>query len=688
MFLTRSRALALAAMAVVVTVLAWAYLRFNDGYAVDDSYITFRYALNALHGDGVSFNPGERYYGSTATGYALILAVLAWAGELVSWSAATIPAISTALSALAMGMLCYSTFYVSTRGSIRGSVVQVAAWAAFSALVFISPLASAVSSHETYFYVGLLAVAACLAFGGDSLIAAACVLVVATTVRPDSALFALILFFAQFLYAGRFERTRREDYRNLAIAVAVYLIGFVVWIGWTRVYYGTFFPGTMDAKKAQVQLGYFPLFNFHNFALSMTSLFRGGYWRAIAWLAILLLVVRVRFSRIFPYVVLPRSPSYRYGLVWLVFGIGLFCAYSVFTVTLWEWYVVPIGLAFVVALAASTHSLFVEAEKRDFGPQAVPVVLAASLLLVVTAIVTVGGWTKVKPTAETFARSRHVNSHLTSYDAIAQYLRAQDPHGTTIAMAEPGTFAYKLGNEFRVYDVLGLASPGVAKALRAGDLDYPMNRWHPKYVILTWEGRFNPPDRPHFFEKYELVGVFEDPYWTATIKRGAYLFRRLDESRVSTDPTGARRPEFPKALTYSFESEMPDSVRTPTDIDCHFETVDDKPVKAGERVVVSPESVLTISGWTVGPNQRPLGDIFVTFRSANGQKPMLARALLRHDRADRGAALKQWDIRFSAGFSLNLAPGVLAPGSYDVGLEGSTQGRDALCNATFGVDVK
>lgn len=680
MFQNRSIASFLTLLAIVI--LAWGYFRFNGGYAVDDSYITFRYALNVLHGDGVSFNVGERYYGSTATGYAVILALLAWTAQLFSWSAATIPVISTALSAIAVGMICFSTFYASTCGGSRGRVAQCVAWIAFSALVFISPLASSVSSHETYFYVGLLAVAACLAFAGDSLVMAACVLVVATTVRPDSMLFALILFFSQLLYAGRLGRPRGQDYRTLGIALVVYLIGFVLWIGWTRYYYGTFFPGTMDAKKAQVQLGYFPLFNFHNFAKTMTGLFHGGYWRAIIYAAVLLHLVRIRFSRAFPYIVLPISPSYRYGLVWTVFGIGLFSAYSVFTVTIWDWYVVPIGLAFVIAFAASTHSILVESRWRDFTYRPSRASVAAVALLAVIVVVVVGGWTKVKSTASTFITSHHVNSHLTSYDAIAQYLKAENPDGTTIAIAEPGTFAYKLGEKFKVYDVLGLASPGVAKALRVGNLDYPMNRWHPKYVVLTWEGRFNPPDRPRFFEQYELVGVFEDPYWTATIKRGAYLFRRLDDSQVSADATGARRPEFPKALTYGFETTKPWNTIADRSIECKFEAVNDKPIMREATWDSTIGEPLTISGWAVGPDRRPLGDIFVVFTGDDGSA-RYARAMLRRDRADLGVALSQRDTRFSAGFVLNLVPGVLPAGSYKVGLEGRTIGQASACEANF-----
>ena len=46
------------------------------GYSYDDNYITYRYAKNWRQGEGLVYNPGERVFGTSAPGYALLLGTL------------------------------------------------------------------------------------------------------------------------------------------------------------------------------------------------------------------------------------------------------------------------------------------------------------------------------------------------------------------------------------------------------------------------------------------------------------------------------------------------------------------------------------------------------------------------------------------------------------------------------------
>ena len=50
-------------------------------FAYDDAWITYRYAYNLASGDGLVYNVGERMFGTTAPGYAVLLGVLAWPSE-------------------------------------------------------------------------------------------------------------------------------------------------------------------------------------------------------------------------------------------------------------------------------------------------------------------------------------------------------------------------------------------------------------------------------------------------------------------------------------------------------------------------------------------------------------------------------------------------------------------------------
>lgn len=66
------------------------YLR-NKGYSVDDSFITYRYAYHLKEGFGLVFNVGENYYGTTAAGYAVILALASRALDILWANSENIP---------------------------------------------------------------------------------------------------------------------------------------------------------------------------------------------------------------------------------------------------------------------------------------------------------------------------------------------------------------------------------------------------------------------------------------------------------------------------------------------------------------------------------------------------------------------------------------------------------------------
>lgn len=517
----------LAPLTVAVILLFWGYLRFNKGFAVDDSYITFRYAQNALAGHGFVFNVGQHYYGSTATGYAILLAgivkLLSFVGILVD-----IPQVSTFLSALSIAVLAW----IGGRASLWNSSLlgQVAAILT-AAFIVVLPLSSAVSGHETYAFTAALAVASYLIVARRSLIAGALMLVFAMTLRPDSLLFVIIQF-AGLAFAFRVSRGEsRYTLRQVIMGAAIVVLGMIAWVVAMKLYYGTFFPGTMDAKKAQVQMGYWPLFNPSTVVTALDQLFAGRYWLLLpvpalvgAW--IFLRQFRISVAR--PVI----SPWLLYCAVWALFALGVVCAYSVFKVTLWTWYVAPIGFGLLLSGAyganwiAQQRSVTLKDAAGNVGSPGVWGATIVVFLLAVGLSITPRFDQQVK----VFATSRNVNGHLTSYDPIMYYLKKYEPAGTSVAIAEPGTFGYKLGPDYLVLDVLGLASPGVAKALRAGDFNYTVRTWKPKYVVTSWQGRYNPDQQPGFSDEYELVGEFREPYWDVILKHGAMLYRRKGDA--------------------------------------------------------------------------------------------------------------------------------------------------------------
>ncbi len=71
-----------------------AYTLRHAGY--DDSFITFRYARNIASGHGFVYNQGERYLGTTAPFYCLLLAAFGLP------SPDTIPRISSIISGFSL----------------------------------------------------------------------------------------------------------------------------------------------------------------------------------------------------------------------------------------------------------------------------------------------------------------------------------------------------------------------------------------------------------------------------------------------------------------------------------------------------------------------------------------------------------------------------------------------------------
>src|SRR5256885_10576402 len=93
----------LGALALVVAAIGVG--RALRGVALDDPYVTYRYAENLLGGLGPVYNPGERVLSTTAFGYAVVLAAV----HAVSAGLA-MPASSNAISAFGLGVLALSLY--------------------------------------------------------------------------------------------------------------------------------------------------------------------------------------------------------------------------------------------------------------------------------------------------------------------------------------------------------------------------------------------------------------------------------------------------------------------------------------------------------------------------------------------------------------------------------------------------
>ena len=222
-----------------LAILVVMYVRHNIGFAIDDSYITYRYAYHFAEGYGLVFNVGEHYYGSTAMGFAVALGALAWlcvhAADFVGVSVTihdAIPVLATVGSALslgAMGILFHSTARY-LQSPWRRCFVSII----ICLYTFCGYFPGRVSGHETYLYVALMMLGGHLMIRRASPITAAVTLAGATLVRPDAALFVVLLglvLTGRFLIRQRRRDILRQEALSLILLHGVYAVCLSLWGG-------------------------------------------------------------------------------------------------------------------------------------------------------------------------------------------------------------------------------------------------------------------------------------------------------------------------------------------------------------------------------------------------------------------------------------------------------------------------
>jgi hypothetical protein len=491
--------------------MAVAYYLRNQNYSVDDSFITYRYAFHLSQGDGLAFNVGEKYYGTTAAGYAIVLATFNKLASTLHLDLST-QNISVAISTLALLITSLFAFCISARRSSPATSALMTLGLAVS--LFTAYSFNEVAGHETYAFLALAFVGVVLA-SYEKMLAAGIIVAIATTFRPDAVLFAPIICCAYMLFNNLGLRRALTNKQLILFACGFFLIA-IPWLLFLYSYYGRISPGTMDAKKAQILIGGFPTYNLKSILGYVSS--------SISWIAGAAILVGVVLFAINLFSTKKPTPSAFIekqhsfiGTCWLVFLLISIGFYISINVTFWRWYGIPAVFSLMIiafcgfcALAGKNK----ETQTANTRP-ALFIALCAAVLLVAN-IAHIKFW----------LTSENVNPHTKAYYDIAQYLKKAEPDGTVIEMAEPGSFGMQLGPKFTVVDELGLISPGVATALLKGDKTYTNRTYNPKYIVCSWGSSYSACTIPEIIMNYDFVGEFDADFWTKLLGRGAKLYRK------------------------------------------------------------------------------------------------------------------------------------------------------------------
>lgn len=260
-----SRAVPFVCIALLLVLHGVWFARLFSGFAVDDAYISFRYAANLAHGRGLVFNAGEHVEGYSNFLWVLMMTpACAGNGDPTRWSQILGLLFSVAALGIAMDSLprVFGVVRPGARLALGAGIATCAYFAAWSA-----------GGMESGLYAALLIAfwaRSAIEMGGDSrrwpLSALLCGALALS--RPEGLLVAAA---GAALHAWRALRTADPARRRQSWWFVGVVLGIVVpYHAWRFAYYGPhLFPNSVHAKVGGTlaQAGRGALYVLRNFAL-------------------------------------------------------------------------------------------------------------------------------------------------------------------------------------------------------------------------------------------------------------------------------------------------------------------------------------------------------------------------------------------------------------------------------------
>ncbi|HEX8230221.1 MAG TPA: hypothetical protein VF826_13035 [Chloroflexia bacterium] len=477
----------------LVACLLWMVVagRVLDDWQIDDAYISYRYAWNLAHGNGLVYNPVEVVEGYTNFLWTLVASGAIWAGL----SPAGVALVGTI--ACSMGIL--GVTYRLARRLIADrpiwALLPVTLLAVDSALLTYGPRGSGIEAVPFAF----LALAPVMALWAAPVkgwrVGAGVVLGLASLTRPEGLLVAVLLLGAR----AWLDRREGLPYRMLLMWSLVPFLAIVVpYQLWRVTFYGYPFPNTFYAKTGT------------NLAVigrgaGYAWQFAEGHWLPVALaLACLVLLAWGWLSRrrtpkeAAPDAddISPKALNYSLAAV-LGLLVLVYAGYVVYVGGDWfpsERFFVP--LLAPVALLATGGAYVLVSGMGQGGRRAVRVAVLGVLALVYAE----SALSQQRPGGELADDTHSHNIYIDRWGSAAIWLRENTPPDTWTAARAAGAIAYY--SQRPTIDMFGLndlhighlevanmgeAVPGHEKS----DPAYVLSR-QPTYVLASWEDYFNP----------------------------------------------------------------------------------------------------------------------------------------------------------------------------------------------------
>ena len=472
--------------------------------AVDDAFITYRYAHNLAVGNGFIYNPGRPVLSTTAPLWALILS----AGALL-WS--ELPGLANTLSAAGVGAAAFFLFLLGWR--------EKTPWAGLVAamLLVIWPLLWLSLGLETAFFLSL-ALAAILAYRSERFFLSAILLALATLTRADGLVLTAVLtadyllhiFFASAKHPDAEQTKMVVSWRVILGSAALYAVVLLPLVGWLTWQFGSPLPATLAAKRAQAELGITGFYAHTTYLQGLAILFRARLTQTFLYLLFLPALAA-------GLVALFNSRRYSWARLLVAWGAAHLLGYTILGVTPYYWYYAPLlpGLTAMTAVGIdwSLRRLAI-GKVAAWGVGVVwgGLLLAALLWSDAAMVQALDG---PVPPPENRVSKVLPEAKVDVYEQAGRWLNDHTPADALVGVTEVGILGYY--SQRPMIDFLGLLEPDVAKALARGDLYWALLHYQPDYLALTAVSplyAYNLRADPWFQAAYTPVQTFEDSrFW-------------------------------------------------------------------------------------------------------------------------------------------------------------------------------
>jgi hypothetical protein len=481
---------------LLLTLFCWKLL----GLAADDMYITYRYADNLLHGEGLTFNPGERVFGISDPGVAMLLA----GGAAVT--GLTVPEMGTILTAAALLAIAGAVLWEAWK---RGRFAEAAAGGTLvvtSSYLWLGQGAGPLIALAVLVLAALLAERYPVASG---LLGGA-----AVWCRPDALIGCCIL--GGLLYW-------KEKRPPLRFAAGVLLVcGTGLATAW--VYFGRFLPSTLGAKQKYAARNLADVTGLHGFwgrALDIFKFAEGGWGWIVIPLGILGLFL------------LYRNTGFT-GRLLVAYGGALALAYTLLRIPFAFWYVGPPAAVLFLGAGFAVFGAARFAARKAGNWSAAGVLLAALLAVGLPLAQARIAWLRWGDAGD-WRRA--------AYTEAGRWLAKNTPPDADVAFDEVGYVGFY--SQRRILDLIGLVSPSSIPYTAAGDRLGAFLARPTRYVLLHTHdargGTMPIVGRPWFPRCYRQRARIDLPRFGVSM----LVFERIPGARLPPP-----RPPLDKRLAW------------------------------------------------------------------------------------------------------------------------------------------